>query len=381
MTHPSSRAPRVSVIMPVRDGERYLLEAMTSILSQTMSDLELLVVDDGSVDASAEIARSTGDPRVRLLQGERRGEGAARNVGLDHARGRWIAWHDADDIALPHRLQSLLVAVENGADFAHSDMLFVDAAGQATGYLRSSAVPRDHVLPFLLREGTPFNNGSMMVRRAVVSELRFDESIRFGVDTDFVRRFAPDHHGVHVPEPLSLYRRHESSSDRSLDLEASFSHVRRLVEDEPLERLVPEAWREFDGRSATSVAAVVVGTSLFRRGFHDAALAWVERGLSGGPAADAATVIEAMVSLLQGDLDGVLRLLAAARVTAVSTCLAAEVHARSGDLVSANRLYSRALAADPQSYDAVAGMRATGEALGLRVVDDPRRRLLGIAER
>jgi len=366
--------------MPVRDGERYLLEAMTSILSQTMSDLELLVVDDGSVDASAEIARSTGDPRVRLLQGERRGEGAARNVGLDHARGRWIAWHDADDIALPRRLEALLAAVEGGADFAHSDMLFVDADKRATGYLRSSAMPRASVLPFLLREGTPYNNPTMLIRRAVVSELRFDESLVVGVDSDFVRRFAPHVDGAHVPEPLTLYRRHAESISAGAGPDQHWPHVQRMVEEEALDVLVPEAFREYSGDRAIPVAQAFVAFHLFKRGYHSAAVAWFGQALSYPSDEGTAPLIAALVSLAQGDAAAAERCARAGRRTAMALSLLGELAARRGAFDEAADSYADALSVDEESYDAVAGLRATGELLGLRVVDDPRRRLVGVGE-
>ncbi|NAZ83636.1 glycosyltransferase [Kineococcus sp. R8] len=375
----SPLSPRVSVIMPVRDGAQFLAEAMTSILTQTETDLELLVVDDGSTDDSAAIASSTGDPRVRVLSGNGKGEGAARNIGLDNARGRWIAWHDADDVAVPHRLSSLLAAVAGGADFAHSDMVFVDAAGATTGYLRSSAIPREHVLPFFLREGTPFNNPTMLIRGALVSELRFEESLVVGVDTDFVRRFAPYSTGVHVPQPLTLYRRHEGSISLGAGPDVLYPHVAHFLDTEPLTALVPEAFREYPGTDADAVAAAVVGLSLFRRGFPHAAVQWIELALTRStPACE--PVVGAVVALASGNASEVVRTLRSCRETALTTCLVGDALARAGDLPAASTSYLRALAIDPLSYDAVAGLRATGGRLGLRVVDDPRRRLLGVGE-
>lgn len=376
----SSLSPRVSVIMPVRNGARFLAEAVTSILTQTETDLELLVVDDGSTDDSAAIAASTGDPRVRVLTGPNKGTASARNRGLEEARGRWVAWQDADDIAVPHRLDTLLSAVAAGADFAHSDMTFIDQSGSTTGYLRSSNVRRDHVLPFMLREGTPYNNPTMLVRRATVSELRFDERFVQGEDTDFVRRFAPHTVGVHVPEPLTWYRRHSTSTSHQATHDALFPHVAHLVDSERLEDLVPEAFREYPDAEATTVACGVVGLCLFRRGFHHAAVTWIERALSGGTTRESAGLVTAMTALASEDAAGVRTALSVLRPTAVVQCLQAEVDARCGDLLTAAATYGRALMTDPLSYDAVTGLRATGGELGLRVVDDPRRRVLHTGE-
>jgi glycosyltransferase involved in cell wall biosynthesis len=93
----------VSVVIPVRDGERYLAEAIGSALAQEDADAEVIVVDDGSRDSSAEIAASYG-PRVRLLRAPPEGAGAARNRGVEAARGEYIAFLDADDVLTPRSL-------------------------------------------------------------------------------------------------------------------------------------------------------------------------------------------------------------------------------------------------------------------------------------
>src|SRR5437867_9556704 len=97
--------PRVSVLMPVRDGERFVREAVESILGQTFQNFELLIVDDGSTDATPSILLEFTDPRLVRLRQDRAGLIAALNRGLDLARGEYIARMDADDIALPRRLE------------------------------------------------------------------------------------------------------------------------------------------------------------------------------------------------------------------------------------------------------------------------------------
>jgi len=92
--------------MPVYNGASYLRETMQSILSQTYSDYEFLIIDDGSTDNSLEIIRSFSDPRIRVLKNPQRLKlSGALNRGMDEARGKYIARMDADDISLPHRLQ------------------------------------------------------------------------------------------------------------------------------------------------------------------------------------------------------------------------------------------------------------------------------------
>lgn len=93
----------VSFIVPVRDGERYLAECLESILAQTTAPLEVIVVDDGSVDQSAAVAEAFGDP-VRCVRRPASGPAGARNHGMALARGELLAFLDADDVALPDRL-------------------------------------------------------------------------------------------------------------------------------------------------------------------------------------------------------------------------------------------------------------------------------------
>lgn len=100
-----SRAPRVTVLMPVYNGERFLREAVESILAQTFTDFELLIINDGSSDHSAEIVASCRDPRIRLVHNERNiGLIATLNKGLALAEGEYVARMDCDDISRPERL-------------------------------------------------------------------------------------------------------------------------------------------------------------------------------------------------------------------------------------------------------------------------------------
>src|SRR5437870_2340820 len=112
-----SAACTVTVVMAVHNEERYVARAVDSVLSQTMRDFELLVVDDGSTDGtSAELARFS-DPRVSVIRNEaREGAGTARNVGLRRATGKYIAILDADDAAMPHRLESQVAFLERRPD-------------------------------------------------------------------------------------------------------------------------------------------------------------------------------------------------------------------------------------------------------------------------
>ena len=105
--------PKVTVLMPVYNGERFLRDAIDSILRQTFDDFELLIVNDGSTDGSRELIRSYADQRMRVVEHARnRGIVASLNTGIEHARGEYLARMDADDVSLPHRLDVQVAFME-----------------------------------------------------------------------------------------------------------------------------------------------------------------------------------------------------------------------------------------------------------------------------
>jgi len=128
--------PELSVLLPVRNGARTLALSMLSVLEQSYGDFELLVLDDGSVDASPDIARSFGDARVRLLRdGMQRGLAAMLNQGISLAGGRYIARMDADDVCFPQRFarQVERLNAERTLDLVACRVLDFDDSGSVTG--------------------------------------------------------------------------------------------------------------------------------------------------------------------------------------------------------------------------------------------------------
>lgn len=108
--------PKISVVMPVWNGEKYLRPAVDTILAQTFTDFELVVVDDGSTDGTLDILASFTDSRIRLCRLEHGGIVTALNAGVAAARAEWIARQDADDLSLPSRLQAQWDAVKTNKD-------------------------------------------------------------------------------------------------------------------------------------------------------------------------------------------------------------------------------------------------------------------------
>jgi glycosyltransferase involved in cell wall biosynthesis len=126
--------PVVSVVLPVYNGEDFVAESVQSVLQQTIADLELIVVDDGSTDSTAAVVAAIDDPRVVIESGPNRGPSYARNRGMGLSRADWVAIIDADDWWAPDRLERLLeLAANEPADMIADDLVIVDDSGQSRG--------------------------------------------------------------------------------------------------------------------------------------------------------------------------------------------------------------------------------------------------------
>ena len=137
--------PRISVVVPIYNVEEYLRECLDSIARQTFGDYEVVMVDDGSTDGSAAIAREFAghDPRFRLLSQANAGLGAARNTGIDDAAGEFLAFVDSDDVLPRDAFERLIGALDRtGSDFATGNVLRLSSAGTRQSRFLSRAFTR-----------------------------------------------------------------------------------------------------------------------------------------------------------------------------------------------------------------------------------------------
>ena len=127
------RVPAVSVIVPLYQSRAYVAAALDSVLAQTLGDLEVIVVDDGSTDGGGEIVRGyvEREPRVRYMREENAGPAAARNVGIAAARGAAVAFLDSDDLWLPEKLARQLPLLREDT-IVHSDAFLLRDAGEVS---------------------------------------------------------------------------------------------------------------------------------------------------------------------------------------------------------------------------------------------------------
>jgi glycosyltransferase involved in cell wall biosynthesis len=252
MTTNPAQSPLVSVTMPAHNAAQYLAEAMSSVLAQTLQDLELIVVDDGSTDETSRIAQSFSDPRVVYIRFDRnRGVAAARNAAVERARGAYIAVLDADDIAEPQRLEAQVELLRrSGADVCAAEHVVWNVS---TGRRkRGKQYHRDQDIKALLTVYSPLCNSTVMARAEVLKSHHYDLAVRHAEDYQLWGRLAlAGCKFVASDQALVTYRVHPSQlSNDGRSLSAAFETARlqyvqglRLgLPDDFIPRQMP--WRE-----------------------------------------------------------------------------------------------------------------------------------------
>jgi len=234
--------PLVSVLLAVHDDTRFLREAVDSVLAQTLSDLELIVVDDGS----AEPLEGFDDARVRLLRNDTQaGLAASLNRALDVATGRHVARLDADDVALPHRFERQIERLDaDGAAVVGSAVVDIDEHGARgrTHVMPAGAVP----LRWLALFSSPFFHPTVLVDREVLDRhgLRYDPAFEESEDYDLWTRLFEHASGDNLRDALVLKRVHPGQASLlRRDVQESF---RRRVALREIGRFAVDAeavWR------------------------------------------------------------------------------------------------------------------------------------------
>ncbi len=192
----------ISVVVPVYNTAPYLCECVDSILKQSYSDFELILVDDGSQDRSAEICRriAAKDRRIRFLQQKHKGASAARNRAIDAAAGDYLFFVDSDDAIHPELLQALLYLIESGraaialacyCRIPSEDLcarLFEDSCkeGETPSLFISNHEAIEELIDNHMGWGLVSAIGGKLIRREAVKSIRFDESLGNGEDTKFL---------------------------------------------------------------------------------------------------------------------------------------------------------------------------------------------------
>jgi len=201
-------SPRVSVIMAVYNGERHLRAAMDSVLGQTLGDLEFLVVDDGSTDATSEILASYGDARVRVIRHDHEGQTRALNRGVELAQAPYLTRQDADDISRPDRLEKQIAFLDHHEEVGvlGTGVTLIDEDGHR---LRDYLYPTDHQLlsARLNRCENPLPHTTLTLRTTVMRKLGgYEPQFRKAQDFDLLLRAIERDRVASLAEPLCELR-------------------------------------------------------------------------------------------------------------------------------------------------------------------------------
>lgn len=212
----------VSVIIPAYNAERFIESALESVLAQTLPPLEILVIDDGSSDGTAAQAAAT--PGVRCLRQANAGVSAARNRGIEEARGRFVAFLDADDVWEPEKLATQLEALDD------SRFAFSARIETSLGLQPLRVVTGGYNGPLV--EGLLFHGNVVGTPSSVVAPLDalraagcFDTRLSMCADWDLWIRLAVNLKGIHSARPLVRYRIHEGSMSGNLRVYESDSRL------------------------------------------------------------------------------------------------------------------------------------------------------------
>ena len=218
--HRTYSSPRVSVIVSTYNGEKYISSAIDSILNQSLSDFELIVVDDCSTDATLSILREIEDSRLRVIQNERNeGIATSLNTAVAVAVGKYVAFQDHDDLSLPDRLQLQCQFLEENPDvgMVGSSCRIIDENGN---FVRDAIVRCDDAdLRWRLIWYNPFFHTTLMARRSAIMKIggySADPNYRFSEDYEMMARLALSYPVANLPQPLACWRTHaESASERN----------------------------------------------------------------------------------------------------------------------------------------------------------------------
>jgi glycosyltransferase involved in cell wall biosynthesis len=217
-------SPQVSVVMTVWNGTAYIAESIDSILRQTFSDLELIIIDDGSTDDTCSVIESFTDPRIRLIRRPHLGVVPSANFGVSQARGSYIARMDADDISLPERLARQVAALDKNAAAV---LCFTDTEtfGDITSSHKEARFRRDNASYLIgMCWYCPFLHSSVLFRKDAFDQIGGYLDKHPAEDFSLFTRLIRIGSFIGIPLKLVKYRRHAASATfRRMDDMLNFS--------------------------------------------------------------------------------------------------------------------------------------------------------------
>ncbi len=200
--------PTISVIVPAYNAERTILETITSVQQQTFSDFELLVINDGSTDQTLELLNSVNEPQMKIFDYPNGGLSVARNRGITHARGEFVAFLDADDLWTADKLELQLAALQQHAiaGVVYSWAYYMDEQGKSIQTSEPVYFGGNVYAQLLVNNFVVSGSNCLIRRQAIASVGEFDPAVAGAADWDYWLRLAARWPFVVVPKPQVFYR-------------------------------------------------------------------------------------------------------------------------------------------------------------------------------
>jgi glycosyltransferase involved in cell wall biosynthesis len=202
---------KVSVIMPVYNGERYLSEAIQSVLNQTFKDFEFIIIDDGSVDNSVKIIESFDDERIVFLKINHKGIVGALNTGLEIAKGEYIIRTDADDVSVPERFEKLIKYMQENKDISicGSWAISINEKNEILGEMKYPPIKDFEIKKYILFHN-PFIHPAVIFKRKEIIDVGGYKNFKHNEDYELWTRVLIKKTGHNIPEFLIKYRIHSN---------------------------------------------------------------------------------------------------------------------------------------------------------------------------
>jgi glycosyltransferase involved in cell wall biosynthesis len=241
--------PRISVIIPTYNRADLVGETIESVLRQTFDDFEIIIVDDGSTDATKEVVRRF-DGSIKYLYQENHGRCYARNKGFEASSGDYVCFLDSDDVLNPRMIERQVSLLESKSDlgFVYSDYQFINRAGEILPkpeIYSAHPLRRGKIFQFLICLDFIPSPSAVLARRGCINATGlFDPSLNNAEDWDWLLRMTSVYETDYVPEPLCLIRKHDGNTPAEAINDAMERVIVKHLSDERTKQRLGDEWRE-----------------------------------------------------------------------------------------------------------------------------------------
>ncbi len=209
--------PKVSVIIPAYNAMTYLPKTVESVLKQSFTDFEVIIVNDGSSDNIEQWVNTITDNRIKLISQKNQGTAAARNTGIAHAKGEYLAFLDSDDLWEASNLEKQVYCLDNNPDvgLVYVWIASIDENGNHLGQIYGND-EQGYIWEKMLQRNVIWSGSAAMVRRVCFEKSGvFDQSLKYSEDWDMWIRISRNYSFAVIKEPLVYYRFHPNNKSKN----------------------------------------------------------------------------------------------------------------------------------------------------------------------